>query len=307
MAANVLLNECPYCSATTFCASYLPPTRFTGKIFHYKRCVSCRLIFLEEELNADDYKNLYSTEYHQKHYPDSRKKKSYQLHVDILKSIVKPGSAILDFGCGNGAFVKMVKENFPDAKVYGVEFNPEHVAHLRETIQGVEFCTTDDFFASFPAVDILYMGDVLEHLTRQNVMFPKILQRIRPSGYYFAEGPLEDNFNVGWLVRKLFFSARLRKNPSFTAQHNPTHTIFANRKNQLQCFETNGLRPVKYFIREDAWPFPLSLKGLKGMSKLFQYGIAHITKITSFLIPSWGNRFVFLGQYKPEAVLAKHD
>lgn len=53
-----------------------------------------------------------------------------------------------------------------------------------------------------PVVDVLHLGDMIEHLTDLEHQFPEILRLIKPGGYLLAQGPLEAGPNLFTSVLK---------------------------------------------------------------------------------------------------------
>lgn len=44
----------------------------------------------------------------------------------------KPGTRLLDAGCGSGWLSRLVAKTFPDCEVFGVDINPDYVAYARQ-------------------------------------------------------------------------------------------------------------------------------------------------------------------------------
>ncbi len=80
-----------------------------------------------------------------------------------LKSI--NSSTLLDFGCGNGGLLKILKEKEPEKNILGVELNNELVNHLNS-----ENITAYNHISKIPInlkLDCIMLNHVLEHFMTQ--------------------------------------------------------------------------------------------------------------------------------------------
>jgi 2-polyprenyl-3-methyl-5-hydroxy-6-metoxy-1,4-benzoquinol methylase len=143
----------------------------------------------------------------------------------------------LDYGCGGGRFVVEALEK--GYSVTGAEYNPELVANLSKTFTKASFLTIDDFYKSDAKYDIIFLSNVLEHLTNPKEIMLKLRERVSENGLFVLEGPVENNFNLTLFTRKIIFF--IRKNFfGKKASHTPTHILYANRKNQEQFLKDIG-------------------------------------------------------------------
>ena len=294
--------NCLFCNSSNLSKSYLPDTKFNNKVFTYKKCKDCRLIFIDPIPNDDDLIKLYPTSYQngiENTVLDNPYHKliglrySYGYQFDLLKSVNFKGT-IIDFGCGNANFIVNAKHYGFNCE--GVEYNAEHVVILKNEIPSSNFYTVDDFFNSNQKFDLIRLSNVLEHFTNPKEIVNKIIQFLKPGGYLLVEGPVETNFNLAKFIRSLYFKSRKTVQSNYIAAHNPTHIIFTNRKNQLQFFNDFLLTRIHYKISEAEWPFPSSIKSAKGFIPKLNAIIAKVSMVVSKLNKNWGNTFIYLGQ-----------
>lgn len=87
----------------------------------------------------------------------------------------EPTSTILDVGCGHGFYIKLLKDHF--SKFDAVEVWEPYIEEykLREMYDNVYNVNIMDF--EFEYYDIIIMGDILEHLSREDAK--TILNRLK--------------------------------------------------------------------------------------------------------------------------------
>lgn len=288
---------CPFCSHTSFAASYLPDTRFNHKTFRYVRCTHCALIYLDPFPAPDDYVAMYPPTYQNGINPllvnDQVKlpglRFPYGKHFELIGKFA-PGKSVIDYGCGQANFVinALAKGYHCD----GTEYNPAHIAVLRQNIRDASFYQIDEFLQDTRRYDVIRLSNVLEHLDRPGEIVDKLKNKLNPSGVLLIEGPIETNFSPAWLVRKCYFTLSRNK----TASHPPTHIFFANAKNQRDFFKRHGLQELYFEVSENEWPFPEHLREAKGAGGLFKFVVARISKAMHKLNRNWGNTFIYVGR-----------
>ena len=57
-----------------------------------------------------------------------RRKERFELMVRLIAYTQQTVSSVLDIGCGTGSLMLPILERFPDAKVYGIDFDPTLLA-----------------------------------------------------------------------------------------------------------------------------------------------------------------------------------
>ena len=196
---------------------------------------------------------------------------------------------------GGGRFV--VEALDKGYSVTGAEYNPDLVANLSKTFTKASFLTIDDFYKSDAKYDIIFLSNVLEHLTNPKEIMLKLRERVSENGLFVLEGPVENNFNLTLLTRKIIFF--IRKNFfGKKASHTPTHILYANRKNQEQFLKDIGLTTLYYEIKESNWPYPMRYEDCHSLMQKLMYGIAAFSVAMSKIFPFWGNNFVYIGKVK---------
>lgn len=111
----------------------------------------------------------------------------------LLNSNVARG-ALLDVGCGGGAFLLAVKERF--VRAVGIELDPRYVAlsrarGLNVVAEPLESAAWDAESGRFDAIT---MWDVIEHVNDPASTVARALGLLKPGGMLFLDTPSRDGF-----------------------------------------------------------------------------------------------------------------
>lgn len=294
---------CPFCNCSKFKNSVFPPTFFNDKIFNYITCNDCDLIYLTPFPTNEDYVKMYPPSYQNgisSQIIENPYKKliglrfSYGYQFELMKKFSK-NLSVLDYGCGNANF--LINANHYEFQCDGVEFSPSHVEILKKEIPHRTFYTTDQFLnTECPKYDIIRLSNVLEHLTDPRKTINELTKKMTENGIFLIEGPIETNFNLAFLTRKIYFTIQKIKNKKWTANHVPTHIFLSNSHNQRSFFESFQFQELHYEISEAAWPYPNNKAAAVGIINKIKYYIAKLSIALRPLNKKWGNTFIYIGR-----------
>lgn len=85
---------------------------------------------------------------------------------------------ILDFGCGLGDAMPIYRENFPKAKLIGVDISANAISKCRMKYGSMATFTQADY-NSVPEVDVIIASNVLEHLSNDREVAQALLHRCK--------------------------------------------------------------------------------------------------------------------------------
>lgn len=281
---------CPLCARGSLTEGWFSLS-YADRIFDFPQCRFCFSYFCHPMPEEATLIQMYDAGYVEsgEDCGDDFAKTKFDEVRRFLRS-VKP-QTLIDYGCGSGQLLIEAKEL--GWKVLGIDFNPDFAENLRE--EGIKVIRPD--VPAGDQVDVLHLGDVIEHLTDMENQFPKILDLLKDGGYLVAHGPLEANPNMFFrFVRAI---KKLRGNR--VTQMPPYHVILATTKGQRTLFERFGLKEVEYRSSEVAWPAPSTFTAAgTDPRKIVLLLLRKISRLTSRArMDELGNRYFYVGQ-KPE-------
>ena len=100
----------------------------------------------------------------------------FRERVRYLKQFLPPGASILDFGCGQGIFVKIAKKF--GYQVFGYDIDPKAAADFYSLKE-----IPNHFF------DAVVCFDVIEHVDNPQKILKNIRQKLKPNGLLFLTTP----------------------------------------------------------------------------------------------------------------------
>lgn len=104
-----------------------------------------------------------------------------------------PGGSALDIGCGNGAFLGLLKRH--GWQVAGVDISPR-AAELAKRAFDIDVFVGQAWDAPFPAesFDVIQLAHVIEHVTDPVRHMSKVASLARPGARIYVETPNVDSF-----------------------------------------------------------------------------------------------------------------
>lgn len=96
--------------------------------------------------------------------------------------------ALLDLGCGNGAFLRAASRVLADWQLSGTEFDDKHRADV-EAIPGFERLYVGDLDGIKERFDLVSMIHVLEHIASPQKVLGNVHRLLKPGGFLLIEVP----------------------------------------------------------------------------------------------------------------------
>ncbi len=121
-------------------------------------------------------------------------------------------NSLLDFGCGNGGLLKIIKDNNCNAKIFGIELNSKLIEYLNN-----ENITTYDSIEKIPddiSFDCIMLNHVLEHLKEPIEILKNIKKKMNTKTLLIIEVPhandiLINDYNSSEFKKFTFWSEHL--------------------------------------------------------------------------------------------------
>ena len=243
---------------------------YTHNKIRYYRCNNCLFVFQNPLPNSQKLKDLYSKEYFNQNYLKNNndfklRKIQYKLDKKIILKYYKDkkNNKILDYGCGNGTFLKQFK-----SKKIGFEFNKD--ARVDSSIKRVSLKKV--FKEKY---DLIIMRGVIEHIPNFEEVIKKLSKCVKKSGLFYITATPNSNNLTFFLSSKDF------------NQNHPGHLFHFNNVNlSLLFLKNNFLNTVMKFEYLDT-PYANLKKDFKYLKK--QLKTHKNKKKSKYSPPSVGN------------------
>jgi SAM-dependent methyltransferase len=185
----------------------------------YYQCLNCGFVFQNPLPSERFLKNIYSKEYFKENYKKKNSKFDqrqiqYKFDKKYLSNYFNDSKKrkILDFGCGNGNFLKLFK-----AQKFGYEFNPSAKVH-----NSVKRVLLKDVYKK--KYDLVIMRGVIEHLLNFDNIVRRLCKCIKKGGlFYITATP--NIYNLTFFLSKKNFN-----------QNHPGHIFHFNNVNLSLLF-----------------------------------------------------------------------
>jgi 2-polyprenyl-3-methyl-5-hydroxy-6-metoxy-1,4-benzoquinol methylase len=259
---RINVQSCPLCLFRKSYPHFPWRIRFNDSVYHYFRCEACSAVYIHPLPSETILYQIYDKEaYHDLHYTDIDTS-AYERCVKTIEQLVSPGARILDYGCGTGKLLKLLKASGFD--VLGVEIAAKLADHAAIE-SGCDVKAADAFFLDCKdQFDVIHIGDVLEHLTEPASVLASLESHLKPNGYFYIEGPLEDNPSLVYLCSRLYAFLKKLLLPTFIGDGVPSHIWRVNERTQRKFFERTLEKFVlrHWCVYETGWPY-IEHKGIK--------------------------------------------
>jgi len=170
---------------------------FGGRVFPLAGCRACGLRFLRVQPAGEWLCMLYSSSYFEQDFRCGRSPTGYftenafrEENRGLLEAFeaLTPRGRLLEVGCAGGWLLEQARERGWDAR--GVEVSAAAVAHARS--RGLEVFHGEIADADLPAdcFDLVYLGDVLEHVPDCRAALVQVARVLKRGGYVYLRGPL---------------------------------------------------------------------------------------------------------------------
>lgn len=231
---------CPLCESTK--QMKLPYSyRHNGIELQIVRCAKCELARLHPMLSESEVRDLYTADYFNTDYHCGTSKGAYAEECATIRhefrpllALMKdfrPEGAFLEIGCAGGAALAEARQAGYEA--IGVELSPEMAEWGREHLGlDIRAGTLDDHHFPDCSFDVVFMGDVIEHLPNPFAALVHIRRVLKPKGIIALAYPTELNH----IAARLRMLLRLRKQ----SPHKPYHLYYYTCDTLRQILEHCG-------------------------------------------------------------------
>lgn len=241
----------------------------TGR-FDYVECLDCGLVYMNPQVAVESIPALYPADYspHQKPKPAGTPKtklptsrqtgiaRSFDLFFKNEKipphCLPNSGGRILDIGCGSGAFLDQVRQQYP-CEVFGVDLSEAAVATAKTQFDLEVFHGTL-LDARFPDghFDVVTAWWYLEHVPDPLPVLQEVARILKPGGRCILGVP-----NTHSVVARLFAK-------NWYHLDSPRHLCLYNPKAMRFLLQQAGLSDPEFSTDKSPWGLIGSLAYLLG-------------------------------------------
>ena len=201
---------CPLCNSSE--AKQFPIRyEFRKKRFLAKKCAECSFVYLDPRPSAEELALLYSDEYFLHDGTDCGAHSGTDYETAAVSGSVKfplilghikmfkPSGDFFEIGCGMGYFLDYAgKQGYSTS---GIEYSKLGAEMCRRKFGlAVEQYSLEEYPEKPDRYDVIFMGDVLEHLIQPLEMLKKVRRMTRVGGIVAIEVPSMFNSLVGRLA-----------------------------------------------------------------------------------------------------------
>jgi 2-polyprenyl-3-methyl-5-hydroxy-6-metoxy-1,4-benzoquinol methylase len=157
----------------------------------------------------------------------------------IEKSSDRHEKKLLDIGCGQGHFTKKIKENFPDYKVYGLDYSISAIAYAHDNFKEVDFIVANAYNPPFndECFDVVILNNIWEHVPDPMNLLAVTKKILKPNGQVIISTP--SRYRIKNLVKAL-----IGQDIAFMSDHHVTEYTVGQVKEQLTF---GGFQLVKVY------------------------------------------------------------
>ncbi len=304
-----MTTGCPSCRESNYKELPFGGYEYNGVKLPLVRCEHCSLQYVLHNLSNEEIDSFYNVpEYFNseyaggavKDYASSRVEQEEKAHaaLRVIKKY-KPKGKFLDIGCAGGYLVALAK-SFYGYDSYGAELSQLMVEYgTKELGVTIHNGTIYDLPADWGNFDVIYLGDVLEHVPDPHRFLQAIRARLSPGGLVVFEVPMTYNWTLSGLVIGLvnIVRGRLGRIYFLPAQHRtnfvkkaPYHLLMFTKRS-MRSFLMSENFTVRYLKIYEGAPKTKFGKGFYSSLKIITSFLTHYLPQATF-----GDRMIVIGE-----------
>jgi len=199
-------------------------------VARYLECGVCGTLFQEPMPALAELAAFYPSDYHSMTHAGLLNKIRNDVRIRRLTKLLIDDGAILDYGCGDGAFLVQAAQSIPQRHFWGFE-----IADRAETSTLAEGKVTlvrgslRDLLAILPGCGLISINHVIEHLPDPLSVVTALADSLLPGGVFEGQTPASDS------LERSVFGRR------WSGYHAPRHTVIFSRAGLCRMLERSGL------------------------------------------------------------------
>jgi trans-aconitate methyltransferase len=291
------VKSCYFCGSRKVKSSLLQrKICFDSQSFSFHLCRQCFGFSLYPKLSDVQIQKLYSLEYvsnlsamedESQIDGNNSSNRFGQLHEYLKANHFLAESQFLDYGCGASP------ETFEMVRNFGL--NPsgmEYSQDVREKVMAISKVTVfspEDILKSERMYDVIFLGDVLEHLIEPKLELEMLKSKLKPNGVLIAQGPLQAAWTLTHLAVMVYTICTRQRLSDFP----PYHVSLATRNSMLNLLNSSGFSSTQIKCTEVTWPAPeatalISKPSVRDFVLIF---CKTVDKAVSRVVKQYGSRY----------------
>ena len=256
-------------------------------------CSECHGYSLFPKLNQAQLFSLYSSDYVNQRNVEpglsehAKPEKFSDLDRFLTKQVGVNGKKFLDYGCGANPM------SFQLAQKQGlIPHGMELSADVREIAQrntGVEIFSREEISRRDAEFEIIFLGDVLEHLIDPASELEFLRTKITQQGLLIAQGPLQGARTLTHALVRFFALLTQKRTTVYPPYHVSLASLTSMKKLLLAC----GFNPTFIRTSEVDWPAPTfaELKREFNVRNSLIFATKQVDKFLANFLPEYGTRY----------------
>lgn len=275
------------------------PMRYTwrGHEFPAGECARCGMRSLTVQPVGETLAGMYSAEYFEVDFrcgradANSFDESAWRAeNAGLLEQFerYRGGGRLLEIGCASGWLLKHAAER--GWHVTGVEYSAEAAAHARSLGVTVHVGGLEDAKLAPGEFDLVYMGDVLEHVPDCRDTAERVAELLASGGHFFVRGPITTNT----LARQLALRVYGLLGRDLVLDEPPYHLWEFTPSSLRRLMQKVGLEVVE--LRESKIA-PGSARGRKrGLQRAVMAALDGLNVPLTNALNAWGDRVVLVAR-----------
>jgi SAM-dependent methyltransferase len=224
--------KCPACHSEKIQSLFTVPDHEYNLEYRapYAQCLDCFSFFQMPMPDSARLSDFYPAHYHSFDSNKTLGKLKQAQRLKRLRSLLDSDRiTLLDYGCGNGAFIKESAKQMPTGQFYGYEINSQNEKQVLFDGRVVLLKGSFEFLLQeLPPCDLITMNHVIEHLPDPLKVLSVLQMKLKRDGILEGQTPATDS-----LEQKIF-------KKGWSGFHAPRHTVIFSRKGLQKILEHAG-------------------------------------------------------------------
>jgi len=202
----------------------------TPYVGHYAVCDACGSFFQNPMPSFEQLSRYYPTNYHAATNHGMLARLRHTSRLRALQPLLQGDGALLDYGCGNGAFLLWAAQQNLGRDLIGYEIaENDTIERLASGVITIVRGRPEYLLGVLPICRVVTMNHVIEHLPDPAATIAKLIPFLAVGGTLQGQTPATDS-----LERRVF-------GQRWSGYHSPRHTVVFSHRGLLQLFARIGL------------------------------------------------------------------